>query len=100
VPAREVADTLADEVVAFVRASVNRLDVADEEVEVVLGGGIFETGDREFHDRVARGIRAAAPRATLVRLQAPPVLGAALLGLDAFGATADAKLALRAHLGD
>jgi N-acetylglucosamine kinase-like BadF-type ATPase len=100
VPAREAADTLADEVVAFVRAAVNRLDVADEEVEVVLGGGIFETGDREFHERVAGGIRATAPRAKLVRLQAPPVLGAALLGLDALDASADAKLALRTHLGD
>jgi N-acetylglucosamine kinase-like BadF-type ATPase len=99
-PAREAADTLADEVVAFVRAAVNRLDVAGEEVEVVLGGGIFDTGDPEFHERVARGIRATAPRATLVRLRAPPVLGAALLGLDALGATADAKLALRASFGE
>ncbi len=99
-PARAAADTLADEVVAFVRAAVNRLDVAAEEVEVVLGGGIFKTRDREFHDRIAHGIRAAAPRSRLVRLQAPPVLGAALIGLDALGATDDAKLALRARLSD
>ncbi len=100
VPAREAADTLADEVVTFVRAAVNRLGVAGEEVEVVLGGGIFETSNRDFHDRVAAGIRAAAPRAQLVHLEAPPVLGAALIGLDALGATADAKLALRARLID
>jgi N-acetylglucosamine kinase-like BadF-type ATPase len=99
-PAREAADMLADEVVAFVRAAVDRLDMADEEVEVVLGGGIFKTGDRAFHDRVAAGIRSAAPRAKLVHLRAPPVLGAALLGLDLLGATADAKLALRARLSD
>ena len=95
VPAREAADTLADEVVAFIRAAVNRLEVAGEAVEVVLGGGIFETDDAAFHDRVARGIRATAPRPKLVHLTAPPVLGAALLGLDALGATTDAKLALR-----
>jgi N-acetylglucosamine kinase-like BadF-type ATPase len=100
VPAREAADTLADEVVTFVRAAVNRLGVAGEEVEVVLGGGIFETSDQNFHDRVAHGIRDAAPRAKLVRLDAPPVLGAALIGLDTLGATADAKLALRAQLVD
>jgi N-acetylglucosamine kinase-like BadF-type ATPase len=100
IAARQAADTLADEVVAFVRAAVNRLDVAGEEVEVVLGGGIFETGDREFHDRVARGVHATAPRAKLLRLQAPPVLGAALLGPDALGATAAAKLALRKRLVD
>jgi N-acetylglucosamine kinase-like BadF-type ATPase len=99
-PARQAADILADEVVAFVRAAVNRLDVAHKDVEVVLGGGIFETGDREFHDRVARGIHATAPRAKLRNLDAPPVLGAALLGLDALGATAAAKLALRRRFGD
>jgi N-acetylglucosamine kinase-like BadF-type ATPase len=82
-PAREAADFLADEIVAFVRAAVVRLNLQDEPVEVVLGGGIFDTSDAAFHERVADGIRAAAPRAVLVPLDAPPVLGAALLGLDA-----------------
>jgi N-acetylglucosamine kinase-like BadF-type ATPase len=82
-PARAMADVLADEITAFVRAAVVRLDLQDEAVEVVLGGGIFDTTDTAFHARVAAGIRAAAPRATLVRLDAPPVLGAALIGLDA-----------------
>ena len=99
-PARESANTLADEVVAFVRAAIDRLQVADEEVEVVLGGGVFKTRDRHFHDRVARGIRAAAPRSKLVYLRAPPVLGAALIGLDALDATSDAELAIRARLSD
>ena len=53
---------------------------------MVLGGGVFDTGDTAFHDRVAGGVHAAAPRAVLVRLDAPPVLGAALIGLDAIGA--------------
>ncbi len=99
-PARESASTLADEVVTFVRAAIDRLEVADEEVEVVLGGGIFKTRDRHFHDRVARGIRAAAPRSKLVYFRAPPVLGAALIGLDALDATTDAELAIRATLSD
>lgn len=96
--AREAADILADEVVAFVRAAVTRLRVADTEVEVVLGGGIFDTGDAAFVARVSEGIRAAAPLAQLRRLDAPPVLGAALLGLDAIGADERAKERLRAAL--
>src|SRR5580698_5129704 len=71
-PAREAADVLADEIAAFVRAAAIRLDVQDEAVEVVLGGGIFDTTDAAFHARVADGVRAVAPRATLVRLHAPP----------------------------
>jgi hypothetical protein len=47
---------------------------------------------------VADGIHASAPRATLVRLDAPPVLGAALIGLDATDAPAEAKAALRRAL--
>lgn len=94
-PARQAADTLADEVVAFVRAAVTRLGLGDETVEVVLGGGIFETADPVFHARVARGVRDAAPKAALVRLEVPPVVGAALLGLDAIGASAPAQFTLR-----
>ncbi len=97
-PARASADTLADEVVAFVRAAVVRLDLQDEAVEVVLGGGIFDTTDTAFHARVAAGINAVAPRAVLVRLDAPPVLGAALIGLDADDAPPAALAALRQAL--
>ncbi len=96
--ARRAADVLADEVVAFVRAAVVRLGLQDEPVEVVLGGGIFDTRDTTFHARVAAGIGAVAPRAALVRLGAPPVLGAALIGLDAIGAPVEALESLRAAL--
>jgi hypothetical protein len=49
---------------------------------VVLGGGVFRTDDSAFFDALATGIAAVAPRARLVRLTAPPVVGAALIGLD------------------
>jgi N-acetylglucosamine kinase-like BadF-type ATPase len=97
-PARQAADVLADEITTFVRAAVLRLDLQDEQVEVVLGGGIFDTTDTAFHARVAAGIQAAAPRAVLVRLDAPPVLGAALIGLDAEDAPSASATALREAL--
>jgi N-acetylglucosamine kinase-like BadF-type ATPase len=97
-PAREAADVLADEVVTFVVAAIRRLGVQDAGVEIVLGGVIFDTDDAAFHTRVAEGIRAVAPRADLLALNAPPVLGAALLGLDAIGADDQAKEHLRAAL--
>ena len=96
--ARQAADTLADEIAAFVRASVIRLDLQDEPVEVVLGGGVFDTNDVAFHERVAAGVHQAAPRAVLVRLDAPPVLGAAMIGLDAIGAPPTALAAVRRAL--
>jgi N-acetylglucosamine kinase-like BadF-type ATPase len=100
VPSRQAADILADEVTAFVRAAITRLKVEDTEVEVVLGGGVFDTDDAGFHARVAQGIHGVAPQARLLRLNAPPVLGAALLGLDAIGADQRAKERLRAALSN
>ena len=96
--AREAADTLADEIVAFVRAAIRRLDLEGEAVEVVLGGGVFDTDDQGFQTRVSDGVKAVAPWAVLVHLDAPPVLGAALLGLDALGAGPQAKADVRRAL--
>jgi hypothetical protein len=76
---------LADEVVAMAVAIIARLGVGGQEVEVALGGGLFD-GDRPgFVGRVEAGVLVAAPRARFRRVDAPPVLGAALLGLDALG---------------
>ncbi len=98
-PAAGAADQLADEVVAMTTAAIRRLDAADRPVEVVLGGGIFATRHAGFTERVSAGIAACAPRAVLRRLEGPPLLGAALLGLDALGAEGAAADRARAALG-
>lgn len=85
--ARGLLDQLADELVVLGRAAVSRLDLGDTPVPVVLGGGILRSGDAPFVERVRRGILEAAPAADIHFLAAPPVVGAALLGFDALGAT-------------
>jgi N-acetylglucosamine kinase-like BadF-type ATPase len=87
---------LADEVVALVRATVHRLGVTGVAVEVVLGGGLFDGDYAGFAATVETSVRRFAPGARFRRLSAPPVLGAALLGLDAIGAPDDAADRLRA----
>ena len=96
--ATQILYELADELVAMVRATVVRLDLADLEVPVVLGGGIFDGAGDLFAARVRKGILRAAPRANLSRLHGPPVAGAALLGLDVVGASSEAERAVRAAL--
>ena len=98
-PARQAADQLADEVVAMVTAAIGRLDVAGTPVEVVLGGGVFDTGDPTFVARIEEGVHAVAPHARMRRLGAPPVVGAALLGLDQLGADTGAMARARTALG-
>lgn len=98
-PAEEAVAFLAGEVVAMASAAVDRLGLAGPtgEVEVVTGGGIFE--DRHFADLVLSGLRDRVPSAVLRPLAGrPPVLGAALLGLDALGTGPAAEAALRAAL--
>jgi N-acetylglucosamine kinase-like BadF-type ATPase len=82
VVARGILIRLADELVAMAGALIRRLRMTDLDPEVVLGGGVFSADDPAFYARIEAGVRAVAPRASIVRLTAPPVLGAALLGLD------------------
>jgi N-acetylglucosamine kinase-like BadF-type ATPase len=81
--ARAIADRLADEIVAMAGAMIRRLHLTRLDPEVVLGGGVFRTPDAAFRARIEAGVHALAPRARVVRQEAPPVAGAALLGLDA-----------------
>jgi N-acetylglucosamine kinase-like BadF-type ATPase len=97
--AREAVDVLADEVVAMTGAAATRLRLTDAPVEVVLGGGLFQTSDQGFHRRVRDGVAAVAPHVRFKTLSGPPVLGAALLGLDSLGVEPAAERRLRAALG-
>jgi N-acetylglucosamine kinase-like BadF-type ATPase len=96
--ARALIDEVGDEVVATAAAAIRRLHVASRDVEVILGGGVFRSQDEGLLMRIRLGISAVAPKARIRRLEAPPVLGAALIGLDAIGATAAARNRLRRTL--
>jgi N-acetylglucosamine kinase-like BadF-type ATPase len=80
--ARGIVDRLADELVAMATALIRRLDLAALDPEIVLAGGVFQAHDPLLYERLEAGIRTVAPAAALVRLTAPPVVGAALIGLD------------------
>jgi len=96
--AASIRDRLAGEVVALARVAIDRLELGHEGVDVVLGGGIFQSGDAGLLGAVTAGLREVAPRAEVRVAEAPPVLGAALLGLDELGAGAEAKERLRVAL--
>jgi N-acetylglucosamine kinase-like BadF-type ATPase len=99
--ARAIIDRLADELVVMAAALARRTHLLRRDPEVVLGGGVFRTDDAAFHERLRTGIAAAIPAARVVRLVSPPVLGAALIGLDrlATGGAADPAVAGRARAG-
>ncbi|HUR09377.1 MAG TPA: BadF/BadG/BcrA/BcrD ATPase family protein [Nonomuraea sp.] len=93
--AREVVDRLAEEVVLLASATLRRLDLLHVPVDIVLGGGVLTGGDQYLLDRIHAGCERAAPKATARVVDVPPAVGAALLGLDKLGVTADAEDRLR-----
>lgn len=80
--ARKVVERLADEIVAMAGAMIRRLHLTRRDPDVVLAGGVFRTKDAAFRGRIEAGVAAHAPKARLTGLEAPPVAGAALIGLD------------------
>jgi N-acetylglucosamine kinase-like BadF-type ATPase len=91
-----IVDRLADEVVAKVGAMVTRLDLAGDELDLVLGGGLLQAGNTRLLGRIADGVREVGPRLTVRVASHPPVVGAALIALDRIAAGPDAQARLRA----
>ncbi|MEU5168550.1 N-acetylglucosamine kinase [Streptomyces mutomycini] len=95
--ARDLVDRLGDEVVAMASVALARLGLLEEEVPVVLGGSVLAARHPALDSRIAGLLAVRAPKAQVRVVSAPPVLGAALLGLDHTGAAPRAHNRLRAH---
>jgi hypothetical protein len=86
----------AAEIVAMAVSALRRLELLDERVTVVLGGGVLTAGHSSLVDGVTRLLAEVAPKAVPRVVDVPPVVGAALLGLDHTAAGASAQERLRA----
>ena len=93
-----IVERLAEEIVALARATLARLDLAGGPVEVLLGGGLFRQSDDRLMAAIRAGLRPAGAAITVRATASPPIVGAALLGLDDLGADAAAQRRARAEL--
>jgi N-acetylglucosamine kinase-like BadF-type ATPase len=96
--AGELVDRLAAEVVAFARVALTRLELTQADVEVILGGGLMRAGNGRLEAGIEEGLRAVGPRVAARVVVEPPIVGAALLGLDDLGSTAEARTRARGEL--
>ncbi|MEU6929320.1 BadF/BadG/BcrA/BcrD ATPase family protein [Streptomyces sp. NPDC046374] len=94
-----LVDRLADEVVALASVALGRLGLLDEAAPVMLGGSVLAARHPRLDARIAELLAARAPKAVIGVVTAPPVLGAGLLALDAWGAAPGAAARLREHYG-
>ncbi len=72
--------------------ALRRLDMTGLQVEVVLFGGIFKARGPLLTDALRAHLHLAAPRAVLVNARYEPVVGAALLGLEAAGVAVEGQV--------
>jgi N-acetylglucosamine kinase-like BadF-type ATPase len=93
-----IAERLASEATAFIRVALDRLGLTAEAVHIVLGGGLLQNDGGWLVDRIAEHLHAVAPEASVRLVDSPPVVGAALLGLDDLGAPASAHDRARREL--
>jgi len=93
--ALSIVHRLADEIVTMVGALMRRLDLTDERIPIVFGGGTLQYGPPVLLDRVTEKIRAIAPNAEFRLLDVPPVAGAVLHAMSLLGADMPAKLRAR-----
>ena len=93
--ARDIVRRQADEVVALAVTAIRRLGALSEPIDVVLGGGVLAADRPLLIDEITRLLADQAPLATPRVVDAPPIVGAALLGLDRIEADDGAQERLR-----
>lgn len=96
--AAAIEQRLADEIVAFARAALARLDWSELPVDVVVGGGLMRAARPRLLARIEAGLEDSTVAATLRRTLEPPIVGASLLALDRVDAGDGARRRARDEL--
>lgn len=96
-----VADALvrhqAEEITVLAEVCLRRLGLLETPTEVVLGGGMLTARDPMLTRLLDAAFATRTPWAKPVVADVPPIVGAALSGLDRVGAAEPAKDRLRAY---
>lgn len=89
-PAGAIVDRQVAEIVDLAVSALTRLELDDKPVPVILGGGVITSGNARLLDGIREELAHRAPRAYMQIVHSRPILGAALLALEAVGAGAPA----------
>jgi N-acetylglucosamine kinase-like BadF-type ATPase len=94
--AASIVDRLAGEVAGMALALLRRLRLLRSDAEVILGGGMLQSGSALVLGAVADRLHAVAPAARLAMLRVPPVVGTLEEALRRAGASPGARRHARA----
>ncbi|MEU8056678.1 N-acetylglucosamine kinase [Microbispora bryophytorum] len=95
--AGSLVERQAEEIALLGVVAMRRLGLLTAPCDVVLGGGVLTARHPLLTSLVERRYTERAPLARLVVADVPPIVGAALLGLDRLGAPPEAHARVRAH---
>ncbi|MEU7890679.1 BadF/BadG/BcrA/BcrD ATPase family protein [Microbispora bryophytorum] len=95
--AGSLVERQAEEIALLGVVAMRRLGLLAAPCDVVLGGGVLTARHPLLTSLVERRYAKRAPLARLVVAGVPPIVGAALLGLDRLGAPPEAYARVRAH---
>jgi N-acetylglucosamine kinase-like BadF-type ATPase len=87
-----------EEILAQHRVTADRLGLRQSPHALVLGGGVLRARHPQLHDQVVAGARGQAPLVQISVVTSAPVVGAALLAVDALGTSVRSEPALRAAM--
>lgn len=96
--AAEIVDRLAIEIVAYARAAIAQLDLAPLRPEVILGGGLIGADAGRLVNATRLGLVELGLDVVVRPTASPPIVGAALLGLDELRSTSAARERARREL--
>jgi N-acetylglucosamine kinase-like BadF-type ATPase len=96
--AGQLIDRQAREIAIMALACLDQLDLLEQSVPVVLGGGIIAGHHERLWGGITSTLAARAPHARPLHVAAPPIVGAALLALESAGADAAAVEVAREQL--
>ena len=93
--ATDLVHRLGDEICVMAVTVIGRLGLSGAPVPVILGGSVLTARDPLLIERIRTGLAAEVPGAEARIVDVPPVVGAALLGLDQVAAPPGAGARLR-----
>lgn len=86
--AQEIIDWAGHELGSLACGVIRRLHLEEETFDLVLAGSLYN-GSPRLTEALTQTVHELAPRARPVRLDGPPVIGGALLGMEAAGIAPD-----------
>lgn len=87
--ARALMVRQGEEIAVMAISCLDRLDLLDREIPVVLGGGVLAARNALMWDAMTAKLASRAPQARPIHVPGPPVFGAARLALESAGVAAE-----------